>query len=67
MVVWKGMEGFAGVRVPDFAGIQSFVSQSFGLWEDKGTDAVKSALPVTALEVSGESFELHTAPLWPGM
>lgn len=32
---------------------------------NKGTDAVKSALPVTALEVSDESFELHTAPLWP--
>ena len=28
---------------------------------------MKSALPVTALEVSDESFELHTAPLWPGM
>ena len=31
--------------------------------DDKETDAVKSALPVTALEVSEESFELHTAPL----
>ena len=47
--------------------IKPFVSQRFVYWEDKGTDAVKSALPVTALEVSGESFELHTAPLWPGM
>ncbi len=28
---------------------------------------MKSALPVTALEVSDESFELHTAPLWPRM
>jgi len=28
---------------------------------------VKSAPPVTALDVSNEGFELHTAPLWPGM
>jgi hypothetical protein len=44
------------------------VSESLDLREeDKGTNAVKSALPVTALEVSDESFELHTAPLWPGI
>lgn len=29
------------------------------------THAVKSALPDTALEPSGESFVHHTAPLWP--
>jgi hypothetical protein len=34
---------------------------------EEGTDAVKFALPVTALEVSAESFELYITPLWPRM
>lgn len=60
MVVRKRVERFARVAVPNFAAHQLVTEHT-----DTVANAVKSADPVTALDVSSEIFEDHTAPLCP--
>jgi len=58
--VRKRVERFARVAVPDFATRKLVVAHAIVT-----AYAVKSADPVTALDVSNEIFEDHTAPLCP--
>ena len=60
VIVGKSMQCFSRVAIPDFASRQ--------LTQDPMDDkahAVKSALPVTARDVSSEILDDQTAPLWP--
>lgn len=50
------------IGIPDFP--SDFVNIRSIAWKEAAY-AVKSALPDAALEASGESFVLQTAPLWP--
>lgn len=68
VIVGEGVEGLAGVGVPDLAKSQRIAVQHKSVRGEEAiewTYAVKSALPEAAREVSGESLLLHTAPLWP--
>lgn len=58
MLVCKGMQSFASVGIPNLASRRQSVPAT-----SEYTHAVKSALPVTAREVSSEILDDHTAPL----
>jgi len=64
VVMLKGVQGFSTVSVPDLANRGSILGTAS---VKQGTHAVKSALPVTARDVSRESLVDHTAPLCPGL
>lgn len=67
VVVRKSVKGFATVGIPDLPNIHHQHSSSPIYHHPFAcvTYAVKSALPVTAREVSSEILEDHTAPLCP--
>lgn len=60
MLVSKGVQRLSGVGIPDLAAKGQLIIK-----RGSTTYAVKSALPVTAREVSREILEDQTAPLWP--